>query len=49
MTEQELRDKLSQGLEDVRPLVKQMTNIIMTAYKKGFTTGLELGLSMIKK
>lgn len=43
MTEQELKDKLDKGFKEVEPIVKQMTNLIMDAYEKGFIIGLEVG------
>lgn len=36
MSEQELREKMNEGYEKVRPIVEQITSLVMDAYQEGF-------------
>ena len=43
MTEQELREKLRNSANEMKPIVEQMTHILMDAYEKGVFVGIEIG------
>ena len=42
MTEEEVRKKMEEGFDKVRPIVANMTKEIMDAYELGFSTCFEL-------
>lgn len=43
MTQEELKDKMSKGFADMKPIIDQITNLLMDAYEKGLEVGMELG------
>ena len=49
MTEQEVREKIDNGFDEVKPIVEKMTHLIMDAYEKGITVGMELGKNFTVK
>ena len=42
MDEQEAREMMQKGFEEVKPMVEQSTHLLMDAYEKGFSVGMEL-------
>lgn len=42
MTEEEVRKKMEEGFDKVRPKVANMTNLILEAYEEGFNCCWEL-------
>ena len=42
MTQEEVRNKMQEGLNKVTPIVQQTTGLIMDAYQAGFKTCWEL-------
>ena len=46
MTEEELKIKLDESFKSVKPIVEQVTHLIMDAYEKGFDSGLEVGKAL---
>ena len=42
MTQEEIRNKMQEGLNKVSPIIKQTTGLVMDAYQEGFKTCWEL-------
>ena len=49
MTEDEIKDIVSKGSDELKPMIKEMTRLLMEAYQKGISVGLELGSMVIIK
>lgn len=48
MTENEVRQKLSESFDEMNPIIVKMTNLIMDAYEKGFEVGMKVGQGLVK-
>ena len=42
MTQEEVKAKMQEGFDKIKPKVVEMTSIIMDAYREGFNTCFEL-------
>ena len=49
MNETELRQKLHEIAVKIKPIIEQMNELVMEAYRKGFIDGLDLGLEVKKE
>lgn len=46
---EQIRSKMQNSLQEVHPLVEQMTILLTQAYEKGLMAGLDIGSKFIKK